>query len=345
MKKEKFTELFSLAFDDPAAWRDWFIGNCADDEYIYLDSETPKAAATLLMQPYSFLFHGSRLATGYISCVATHPESRSRGLATKVLKKALRDAREKGYAMCELIPAEDHLYFFYDRLNFATVFYVDREHYTSLHSFGGGKGTVTEPGFALLHGLELRQGCGIIHSEADYANILHDMELDGGAHLIAVSDTEPGAAMLFATEGKDHVTVKCLLADSEALATTALAELRRRVGEKAITVTRPPLSGSPALLRAHGMARIVNPVLLLGAMAKAYPELKIAIRITDHEIPENDGTYVIADRRCTVENDYPRKPDLDITPSVLAAILFSSHKAGEIFNIPSRRPFMALMLD
>ncbi len=345
MKTAKFQEIFVSAFDDAEEWRKWFFAEIANDpNYIYLDTDAERASAALLMQPYNFLFHGRRLRTGYLSCIATLPEQRSKGLASKVIKAALRDARARGYAMCELIPAQDHLYYFYDRLGFATVFYTDREHYTSLHSFSGGEGSVADPSYALFHGLEIRQGCGILHSEEHYRNILRDMEIDGNPHRIAVLEGLEGA-ILFATEHSDSVTVKCLLSDNEKLATAALAELRRRVGEKAITVSRPPLSGNPAVLRPYGMMRLTAPKIILSSLADTYRELRLTIRLHDAELPENSGVYTIRHGECKYEEWHEGKFDLDITPSVLASILFSSHKYGEIFNIPSRRPYMALMLD
>ena len=345
MKTERFQKIFESAFDDPEAWRKWFFGCVATDpNQIYLDTDAERASAALLMQPYVFLSQGRKRKSGYMSCIATLPEHRSKGLASKVIKSALRDARSRGYAFCELIPAEDHLYFFYDRLNFATVFYTDCEHYTSLHSFNGGMGAVADTSFALFLGLEMRQGCGVLHSEDDYRNILHDMELDGKAHHIAVLEGLEGA-MLFATEKPRAVEVKCLLADDEKYAVAALAELRRRVGEKTITVKRPPVSGNPALLRSYGMERLTSPMTVLSALAGNHRELRLTIRLHDAELPENTGVYTIRRGECTFEEWHEGKFDLDVTPAVLASILFSSNKAGEIFNIPTRRPYMALMLD
>ncbi len=140
MKKDDFMAVFRSSFPDGETWRNWFFATePVKDENIYLSYDGTRAASALLMQPYRFLYEDTVLDTGYISCVATLPESRSKGLSRANLCNALRDARAKGYSMTELIPAEDHLYYFYSREGFATVFYVDRERYTSLHSFPEGK--------------------------------------------------------------------------------------------------------------------------------------------------------------------------------------------------------------
>jgi len=344
MKSKQFRDIFVTAFNDPAAWRDWFFSEVAADDMIYVKTFEGRASAALLMQPYDFLFHGDTLRSGYISCVATRPEMRSRGLASSLIIDALRDARAKGYALCELIPQADHLYNFYTRQAFATVFYADRLHYTALHTFPRSGGDTVAPSFGLFHALEVRRGCGVVHSETDYGNILRDMAIDGNTHILAATHDDSGA-MLFATESSDAVTVKSLLADSEALADRVLADLRDIVGQKPMAVVTPPLSGSPALLRPNGMGRIVNPRAVLGSLAATYPTLKLTVRYVDRELPENDGVYTVGDGKCVHGELRKGHFDLDIDPTVLTSILFSSHRAGSIFNIPTERPFMALMLD
>ena len=348
MKQDQFQEIFCSSFTDGPEWRKWFFDAVAvDDDQIYIAADNRgKAASALLMQPYSFLFHGYEMPTGYISCVATLPENRSQGLASRLLLDALHAAYEKGYAMCELIPAEDHLYYFYSSENFATVFYTDRERYTSLHSFHPGRGALVEPSYELFHALEVEQGCGILHSESDYANILADLALDGGEIVLAATDDDGASAMLFAVnDGPDAVKVKCLIGMSKYAVRTVLCELRRRVGDKAITVLRPPLSGDKAFLHPFGMGRIVDAAKILGILAAAHPDLHITIRLRDEQLPHNTGVYVVKDGVCQHTPWREGKFDLDIAPDTLAAILFSSHDTGEIFDLPARRPYMALMLD
>ncbi len=183
-----------------------------------------------------------------------------------------------------------------------------------------------------------------MHSPADYTNILADMALDGDAHTVAVSDGER-SAMLFAIDNGDKVKVKCLMADNEALADAALAELRLKTGKKSITVLRPPGNGKPPVMRPFGMARITDASALLGALAAAHPEIEMTIRLTDRLLPETNGIYAISQGICSLCQAKPEKIDLDITPEVLAAILFGNKETGRIFGLPTQRPYMALMLD
>ena len=348
MKREQFQQIFRSSFDDSDERCRWFFDKVANDPsqiYIAPDSHG-RAASALLMQPYDFLYEGHLLPSAYISCVATLPEARSKGLASTLLKDSLRAARANGTVLCELIPAEDHLYFFYDRLGFATVFYADRERYSSAHTFKDASGALTDPSYEIFHGLEMRRGCGVLHTRTDYDNILADMALDGGNTLLAATDGNGAYAMLFATDNGNEKSVRCLMSDNEGLASTVLAELRRRAGARPFTVLRPPMSGSHAFLKARGMLRITDPLPLLSVLGEVHPGLRLSIRLTDSELPENNGVYSIADGSCR-RSPYVEKGhfDLAIDTPVLASILFSSHDMGRIFGIPARRPYMALMLD
>lgn len=345
MKLDDFRKIFRSSFSEREEWQQWFFSEVATDaDEVYLSADRAgNAASALLMQPYGFLYRGTVLPAAYISCVATLPEARSQGLASRTMREALADARRRGYALCALIPAEEHLSYFYGRFGFSTVFYADRERYTEVHAFGDAAGEIVEASYDMLHRLELRNGCGVLHSAQDYTEIVADMTIDGETHVIALADADGAEAMLFASVGEEAV-VKCLIADNERLAQGALAELRRRIADRRITVFGPPLSGDKAFLTPAGMMRVTDPLKLLSALAASDARLRVAIRLTDDIIAENTACYVIADGTCR-RVDAPVKTELEIDSATLAAILFGSHRMGALFGIPSHRPYMALMLD
>lgn len=352
MKKAQFEEIYALAFSDPTRWRRWFVDevvtDTADDDIFIVPDSAGRPSASALMKPYGFMYRGVCLPSGYISCVATKPEARTRGLASIAVQEALSEAVRRGYAFCELIPANRSLYSFYCRFGFADGFYADEERYTSLHEFSDGIGEAIEPTYAVFHGLEERLGCSIIHSETDYRRIIKDLSFESGRSVAFVRG-EGGYACLFASwdASRDDatVTVRSLLADSESLAMGALGVLRAEVGERPFTVLRPPLSGEKAHLRVKGMARMVDPLQVLSAMAASKPTLRTTIRISDHLFEENSGYYIISDGKCRRSETAEGYVDLDVPVDVLTSILFSSEKTGEIFGLPTRRPYMAMMLD
>lgn len=93
------------------------------------------------------------------------------------------------------------------------------------------------------------------------------------------------------------------------------------------------------------MVRIVNPLAVLQALAAAHPSLRYTVRLTDRLFSENDGYYTISKGNCSHSACSDRRPDLDVDVEVLASVLFSSAGAGEILDLPTSRPYMALMLD
>ncbi|MDE6207117.1 MAG: GNAT family N-acetyltransferase [Muribaculaceae bacterium] len=346
MKRKAFQEIFVSSFSDPEAWRRWVFDEVvgSDEQIEVLADGQGKAVAALLRQPYAFSYFSEELPSEYISCVATRPEARGKGLASQLMVNALRGARKAGAAMCSLIPARDHLYFFYRNFGFATVFYVDREHYIAEHCFGPGSGEVVEPSYEIFHALEERLGTAVMHSVTDYAHILQDMAIDGGDCVVAARDGD-NLAMLFAVSDSNSVTVKSLLANSPEVAETALCELQRRLPGRKVTVNEPPMSGVRAYLRAYGMARILDAKAFLDVLASRHKRLVYTIRLTDRLLPENSGLYHIAGGKCVRDDSNAGPYDLDVTPEVLAEILMSAPEIGSIFNLPARRPYMALMLD
>lgn len=352
MKKKDFEEIYATAFSDPQQWRRWFMDTVVTDrrdDDIFLVSDTPgRSAATALLSPYEFLYADTSLPSGYISCVATRPDARAHGLASRAVEASLHVAFERGYAFAELIPATRALYGFYSRFGFADAFYADEERYTALHEFDPSGGEIIEPSYDVFHRLEEHAGCGVIHSEDDFRHIIRDLDFENG-HSIVFARMADSYACLFASwdsrRADSTVTVRCLLADTDAVADTALHELRRQAGARPFTVWRPPLSGNKAYLRVRGMARIVHAATVLGALAQAHPSLRYTLLLHDTLIPANNGFYTIANGHCTHSDTCDKAPDLEVSVPVLSSILFSSEKIGNIFLLPTRRPFMALMLD
>lgn len=353
MKKKEFEDIYCAAFSDPKDWRRWFFDTVvtdAHDEDIFLVADSSgRTAASALLKPYTFLYADKELSSGYISCVATKPEARAHGLASQAMQQALLAAYERGYAFAELIPATRSLFAFYSRFGFADAFYADEERYTALHKFEyAEEATVESPSFEVFHALELKTGCGVIHSEKDFKNILADLSFESGHSVVFVRSGERHACLFASWDNHrdgDTVTVRSLLADDEAIGYAALRELRRQTAERPITVWCPPLSGDKAHLRVRGMVRIVHAHKVLEALAAAHPSLRYTIRLHDNLIPDNNGFYTIAGGLCTYKATSEVRPDLEVTVSVLSSILFSSEKIGNIFLLPTRRPYIALMLD
>ena len=130
MKKTQFEEIYASAFDDSPRWRRWFFDEVvpakADGDIFLADDSAGRAAASALLREYAFAYSGGVVPSGYISCVATRPEARTRGLASRAVGEALVEARRRGYAFCELIPANRSLMRSIAVLDSLTVFMPTR---------------------------------------------------------------------------------------------------------------------------------------------------------------------------------------------------------------------------
>ena len=346
MKKKEFQEIFATSFNDPAGWKQWFFAEVAnDDNQIYIGrDQSNRAQSALLMQPYDLAYQGRQLASEYMSCVATRPEARAKGVASALIREALIDAARRGVAVCELIPAQPHLVYFYQKFGFSQVVYVDRKRFTALHTFDGGEGEIVVPDFAMLARLEAKQPCCVLHTEADYRNIMSDLKLDKG-HAVAARTEAGEEAILFAADDDGICKVKSLLYDTEAVGRKALAGLRELIGEKAVVVNTPPVSSAKWYLRPYGMMRILNPEQVLDALAAAHPTLRYIIKLTDDLLPDNDGMYILRNGKCTRADIKTGRCDLEVHSSTLTSVLFSEPKIAEVFDLPGVRPYMSLMLD
>ena len=123
-----------------------------------------------------------------------------------------------------------------------------------------------------------------------------------------------------------------------------LAELHRRYPDASMTVVLP--AGTLRIpIFSRGMARIVNADALLKAYAAAHPEVKATIRLHDPLIKENNHIWVLDRGEALVNDGFGGRLDLDVTQDVLLAILSSDRSIGEVFNLPTQRPYISMMHD
>lgn len=350
MHKNDFKKLFREAFALSNEWSDWFMDSVFDEDDMLGLEIDGKLVSTLLMSRYPFAYQGCELPASYISCVATAKSERGKGYMSGLMDKALIASAQRGDAFATLIPANRRLYFFYDNFDFATVFYIDEQRYTSLHEFVvNPEFKEIEPDFATFSRLESTRPCGLRHDETRFRQVMDDIRLDKGL-TVAVSDGNGEEALAFVEIG-DVAKVLDLLSSSEAAAENVLAAIRNHVGEKPIIILGEPSEAASddtyrgARLRTRGMLRIINAEAVLGALAKANPSISQAIRVHDSIIEANNATFIIHDGKCERTSNKPKRLDLDVNIDVLAKLLFSAPSIGNIFGFPTRRPFISLMLD
>lgn len=345
-KRTEFRRIFSAGFRESQKWTDWFFDNVFDSDNAMIGYSSGQPVSCLLLDRYRLKLGSTTTGMGYISCATTLRAARGKGHMRCLLADALMESASRGDAITSLIPASERLYFYYDRLNFSTIFYTDEIRYTSLHRFRQSQElTETAPTYEGFHSLENSIRSRVLHSERDFSNILSDNDLDRG-ETIALADSTSGRtrAMLFATTDDDTVKVRDILTADRTAEESILAALRKRVGERMFVIDAAP-SDAPLMLRSRGMGRIVNAELLLKALVAENPKTEQVIRVHDRLIPDNDATFIIHNGTVERTKSTMRRLTLDVGIDTLAKIIFNSERIGSVFGLPTFRPAMTLMLD
>ena len=121
MNTDSLIKLWKTVFGDSDAFLDSFFRIAfSPDRCNYLE-ENGEAICALYW--FDCRFQGGKLA--YIYAVATHPEHRGKGLASRLMAETHGHLQRLGYAGTVLKPAQG-LFPFYERLGYATSGYIRR---------------------------------------------------------------------------------------------------------------------------------------------------------------------------------------------------------------------------
>ncbi|MDE6802128.1 MAG: GNAT family N-acetyltransferase [Muribaculaceae bacterium] len=352
--RKEIKNMWKEVFDTTDEWLDMYfkrVYSQADLLTLTASDDDDEIVSSLLLQRYNMYFHSMPIAVGYISGAATRKQYRDRGYMKQLMHDAIVRSYDRGDVLLTLIPANRSLYFYYDRLGFSTVFYVDEERYTEKHEFaydGIYESVEAKENHDVYQFMDekLKELDNVIlHSYIDFQNIIADAEADGG-RVFALKDADEGkiAALAIAAPSDERLTVRELLYASEDARNAVLTRVMRAYPGLPMTIVMPAGRRSVPI-HARGMARIINARKLLSAYAARYPKMKMAIRLYDSMIPQNNHIYVIDGGQAVINDGFGGKIDLDVTQEVLLSILSSDAPIGEIFNMPTARPYISMMMD
>ena len=115
--ENKLRQLWKLAFGDPDSFLDGFFsrGFAPERCRFLMDGAEITAALYWLDCEYA----GEKYA--YLYAVATHPAYRNRGLCHKLMAETHAHLKEQGYAGAVLVPQEESLRKFYDKIGYKTM--------------------------------------------------------------------------------------------------------------------------------------------------------------------------------------------------------------------------------
>lgn len=350
-KRDEIKKLWCETFGDSREWTDMFFSRVwRDDDAVVLDDESGKVVSAMSLQRYAMTFHGREVGVSYICGAMTRRQDRGQGHMSRLIETALKISRDRGDMVCTLIPAESHLYPFYARKGFATVFYVRDLRFTALHPFSAhGDFQVVDDLYApavydAFSRFEHSLDGSILHSQRDFLNILDDSRVDGG-HVAAVADDEGRVAGIgFAVEREGIAVVTELMGDSREARYAVLRQLRSRYADLPFKVRRP---AGPAQigLTPRAMARVVNVGMVLETIAAANPRLRATVRVTDPIISENSHIFSVAKGQVVMDDTLEPPYTLDVVIDVFTKIIFSAPAVGALVGLPSVRPHISLMLD
>lgn len=357
-KIDEIRRLWRERFNDSRNWMtNVFPRIYRDDEALVLpDDNATGIISMLLLRRYDMLYRGLVVPSGYIYGAATARGMQGKGHMSHLIEDALREAYRRGDYFVALQPARRRLYGFYDRFGFTTTFYIREERYTSMHHFehDESKYIIESSGHdpaelaSAYRRLTSDREATFLHSEADFKTILIDSELDSGSLVTARSvDTGDIVAMAIAAATADSIAVRELAAADDDAGAAVLDALSKRYPDRMTVVEAYPGGNSRLKIFSRGMARIVNVKAVLEMVAKISPSLTQNIRIKDPVIPENNAIFLIDNGEVTTTdyNDGEVKVNLDVDIPVMSAIIFSASRTGEIFSLPTARPFMSMMLS
>lgn len=112
--------LWHNIFGDSNEYIEHFIGRYYCDSNMLSIESNGNILSMLHIIPFGY----QHFKVGYIFAVATHPEARCRGYASRLINEAIAVAKERGYDALSLIPASASLYHYYTKFGFSGKYNV-----------------------------------------------------------------------------------------------------------------------------------------------------------------------------------------------------------------------------
>lgn len=334
--KEAVRKLWELCFGDDPAFVDLYFSRRYSDEVNVAAGENENVIAALQMIPYEMTYYGKFLPVSYISGACTHPDYRSKGVMKELLAESHRRMYENGVIFSILIPAGAGLFDYYSKAGYFPAF-SDRIVRTKVGSPAGNDPVKFEkyesdPSgvYSFFERKMAERNCCIQHSETDFSIILDDLHLSkGDLYVVRREKRIEGLAFCIPFEKTLYVT-ECLTGPA-LTPETMLSGIARETGcMEIVCKIRPERNGTP-----KGMARIIHAEAALRHYAGAHPDKSLIIRLSDDQLSQNNGLYVLKNGMCY-------KASGDVLPE--SATELNAGQLSELF-FRNERAFMSLMLD
>ncbi len=339
MIKKQVMDLWRICFEDSEEFIRFYFDRKYNEKNTMVVYQDGTVLSALQMLPYPMTWNNTLVSTAYISGACTLPEARSQGFMRKLLTKAFRTMKSRKIAFSTLLPANEGLYDYYALSGYAPVFAYNPENYylsvcyphPSVHSLK--KEEINRQFQELYHYFEhqmLQRPCCIQHTQEDFRAIIDDLYMSEGRLFVYFTPNANFAGMAFALPCPDKIHLTELLYDSEEEKSALLHTISCEWGKREID-NRKPVESSRTIQR--GMARIIDACQVLNLYAASHPYKSFRLKLTDPDIPANNGYYRIRNGKNFVTGMGIHKVDFELSIQELTTMLFE------------QPAFMSLMLD
>lgn len=353
-KKQQIMKLWKQNFQDPEDFVQFYFEKKYSDENALVYEENHKAISSLLLLPYPMSWLKTVILTSYISGACTCQEARNQGYMTLLLKEALIRMNKAKVALSTLIPAEDWLFEYYNKLGYAPIFEYTTETYIPTNiphdpSFQAMSPETFHPEFTaetypFFSQAMNQRTCCIQHPYEDYVTIIEEAYLCGG-RLLTVSQNQQIKGWGLAIPEVNHTCLKEIIWKDEA-GKQALIEHVFNIWPGKPVICKLPPNGTNS--HSYGMARIVNAQYMLEQISSQNPNLTLTIKLNDPQLALNTGIYKISQGVCQKINSMDITTDIETNIPTLTQALLGYHPEQLPFpfkHFPAQHPYMNLMLD
>ena len=188
--------------------------------------------------------------------------------------------------------------------------------------------TLTEQRIAYLRDKMQDRPMCVQHPLGDLRAVVDDMRMAGDT-MWEARRGELTVAVAICRSEADGVLLRECVYDDEAARDGLVAAIAAHYGITAVDV----LDDTGLVGDYFGMARVINAEAMLAAYAALHPEMTLALHVTDEQLVENDGCYLLADGRC----ERLVEPCIEAEPFTIAQL---THRV-----LAEENPLMNLMMN
>lgn len=335
--KEKVKALWKLCFDDSDEFVEMYFSLRYTEEVNVAIERENEVISALQMIPYPMTFCGKAVPTSYISGACTHPDFRGGGVMRELLSRSFRRMQNSGIYFSTLIPAEPWLFDYYAKMGYAPVFQYSVQEVVIPEDLSMPEMTVhtlfdyQEEVYRYLNKKLSERPCCIQHTPDDFRAIIADLKISGDHFCVAEMNREIKGVAIVRKEGS-QVVVNELFAENQDAKSGLLLYIQKKIGSNPIKQLLPlnDNRGGHSL----GMARIIHAEKVLQLYASAFPQIQMKLKLSDQQLPANNGYYDLSHGRCAFSLGQP----LGAYPPVVISDL-------ALTILQPLHPYMSLMLN